>query len=205
MRPKTVTITMVAADRDGICKAQSKAGAGTLTLNGDLSGTMDVPRHVSIYAAGDNSAKTFTITGTDRYGKALTEDITGPNATTVKGTKNFKTVTAVAIDAASVGNVEVGSADELESQIIPLDYYGGDVSVACTLSACASLTYHIYHTLSDLYASTTTEDNAVYHDDFGAFISNMNEVMNGTATGLRFGVSGFSSGALTIRILTQNT
>lgn len=207
MRPKSITLTMATADRNGICAAQTPVGAGNFTIDGALAtggvATMDVPRHVSFYSDGDESGDTYTITGTDRYGKALTETVTGPNTTTVYSTKNFKTITQVATSGAGTGNIEVGSGNQLESQLIPIDSYAEKISVACTLSVSASLTYNIYHTLSNIFASGFTEDDAVYHDNFGAFIANTDEVTDGPVTGVRIGVSSFSSGTLTIRILTQ--
>jgi len=64
------------------------------------------------------------VTGTNRYGVALSENITGPNAGTVKGSKNFATVTTVYVNGAATGAVEVGSADELESTWIPIEQRG---------------------------------------------------------------------------------
>jgi VCBS repeat-containing protein len=126
MKPKTISMVLTAADRNGICAAQTPGGAGNLTIDGALASggavTLTVPRHISIYAAGDESARTFTVTGTDRKGNAMTEAITGPNATTVKGSKNFKTVTQIAVDAGTAGDVEVGDADEGESQWVPVEY-----------------------------------------------------------------------------------
>jgi len=121
MRPKTVSFSMVAADRDGVCAAQTAAGAGNLSLNGTTAGTLDIARHLSIYSAANLSALTFTVTGTDRNGDALTEAITGPNATTVYGEKNFKTVTQVAVSGAVGTNVEIGFTDSCELQWVPVD------------------------------------------------------------------------------------
>ena len=93
----------VVTDRDGIAQAQQRTGAGNLTLNGVgvadgvyLAG-FDGGRHVTLYSAGNLSAITFTVTGTDKDGAAQTEDITGPNITTVIGTKFFKSLTSIGL------------------------------------------------------------------------------------------------------------
>jgi len=128
MRPKTITITPADADRNGICASQTPSAAGTLTIAGALAtagvATLDPPGHVSIYGGSDESGDAYLITGTDRHNDALTENIIGPNATTVIGSKNFKTVTEVYVNGAATGAVEIGSADELESQWVPVEWRG---------------------------------------------------------------------------------
>lgn len=108
-----------ATDRDGICQAQQTGGAGALTLNGaGVSGGLysagfDGGRKITVYSAGNLSARTFTVTGTDWTGAAQSEEITGPNATTATGTKYFQTVTGVSVDGAVGTDVEVGFAASL--------------------------------------------------------------------------------------------
>lgn len=103
-------------DRDGICLSQNPSGAGNLTIAGALASggvaTLDVPRTLTVYAAGNESSYTYTVYGTDEYGEDVVETITGPNATTAYGLKAFKTVTRVAVSGDS-GAIEVGTADRL--------------------------------------------------------------------------------------------
>ena len=83
MRPKTISYALASLDRDGLA-TDTHTGAGNFTLDGALTSdgayTADSPRHIGFYSAADNSGRTFTITGTDRFGKAMTEAVTGPNA-----------------------------------------------------------------------------------------------------------------------------
>ena len=122
-----------AADTDGICASQTTSAAANLTLNGALTATINgnsvyAPsvsgtaatadgawaRKIGITSDGNDSGITFTITGTDVNGKALSETVTGPNSTTVYSTNstaaNFKTVTKIATSAATTGNITVGTA-----------------------------------------------------------------------------------------------
>jgi len=107
-------------DADGVCNGSySTSTAGTLTLNGALVSTsvatFDVPRAVSITATADNSGVTFTISGTDKYGHAVTEAIVGPTGT-VTGKKAFLTVSGVAnAGATTTGGaaIDIGTADVL--------------------------------------------------------------------------------------------
>jgi hypothetical protein len=112
-----LTADTTAADADGVCQSQTPAAGGSqdLTINGaQASGgvaSFDAGRLITIASASDDSARTFTITGTDVNGDAQTEVIAGP-ATTVTGTKYFKTVTTVNVDDDTAGAITVGmSAD----------------------------------------------------------------------------------------------
>ena len=122
-----------AADTDGICASQTTSAAANMTLNGALTATINgnsvyAPsvsgtaatadgawaRKIGITSDGNDSGITFTITGTDVDGKALSETVTGPNSTTVYSTNstaaNFKTVTKIATSAATTGNITIGTA-----------------------------------------------------------------------------------------------
>ena len=122
-----------AADTNGICTSQTTSAAANLTLNGALCATINgnsvyAPsvsgtaatadgawaRKIGITSDGNDSGITFTITGTDVDGKALSETVTGPNSTTVYSTNstaaNFKTVTKIATSAATTGNITIGTA-----------------------------------------------------------------------------------------------
>lgn len=114
--PVIYEITPVALDADGIAAAQAVAGAGNLTLNGALASggtvTLDVPRTVEIDSsdAGDTT-QTATVTGTDVYGKPMTELIAFNGTTAVAGQKAFKKITQIAISAAMTGNANAGTTD----------------------------------------------------------------------------------------------
>lgn len=112
-----LTADTTAADADGVCQSQTPAAGGSqdLTINGaQASGgvaSFDAGRLITIASASDDSGRTFTITGTDVNDDAQTEVIAGP-ATTVTGTKYFKTVTTVNVDDDTAGAITVGmSAD----------------------------------------------------------------------------------------------
>lgn len=104
------------ASATAVCAAQAIAAAGNATINGaSASGgvaTLDTARAVNVDSsnAGDTT-QTVTITGTDYWGQAQTEDIAMNGTTAVTGLKAFKTITAVAVDGALAGNLTVGSTD----------------------------------------------------------------------------------------------
>ena len=102
-----------ALDADGICASQtSGATASTLTINGaKASGgvaTLNSARQITLASAANLADKTFTITGTDANGDALTESLTGPNNSTVTSTKHFLTVTEIAFTDGTSGTMTAG-------------------------------------------------------------------------------------------------
>lgn len=115
-RPVVTSVTIAAAQATGYALSQKPGAAGSLTLNGALVtsgvGRPDAPRRVAIASDADDSAHTFTITGTARAeqgGIALSETLTGPNNATVFTTQDFATVTAITISAAATGNITAGT------------------------------------------------------------------------------------------------
>jgi len=208
MRPVHKTITLDTADRNGISVAQTPSAASNLTITGALAtggvATMDVARHVSIYSDGDESGDTYTITGTDRHGDALTEEITGPDTTTVKGSSNFLTVTQVATDGAGTGNIEVGSADEADTQLIPTDVYRDTITYGVDLTSGADLTSELKYTVDDVFDESFSAETANYIADLGPSNGDYDGVSSGPITGVRIQVTGFTSGTVNFHIITSD-
>lgn len=194
-------------DADGICQSQTPGGAGNLTINGALavSGvvTLTSSQRVTITSAGNDSGRTYTITGTNRYGAVISSAITGPNATTVTGALNFKTITQVAIDGAAAGANTVGVSGVLESRWVPCDQYRPRKSVAVELSSGATLTYKVQHTLHNIQSKDFLENQAVAFDD--AVMVNLTANALGAAeaptSALRLAITAFTSGTATVTLM----
>lgn len=205
--PTVLSFTLATADADGICQSQTPGGAGNLTINGELASggvaTMDVARHLSVASTANLSALTFTFTGTDRYGQALTEAIAGPNNSTVKTTRNFKTITQIAISGAAGGALTVGTADEAETAWVPLDYTRKPyVMAAVQLSSGASLTWGIQWTNTPLETAGFQGHSAYAVDDalLTAKTASAAGGMEAAATGIRMKVTAFVSGTATFTV-----
>lgn len=95
-------------DRNGIAASQTPLAGGNLTLDGALGTVFPAGVRVSVYAAADDTGRTFTVTGTQKNGDVLIEDITGPNIYTVFSNALFYSITSVAVDAATAGAIEIG-------------------------------------------------------------------------------------------------
>lgn len=109
---KFLTADTQALDADGISAAAAVGNNAALTIGGALASggscTFDSGRVVTILSAGNDAAKSFTVTGTDVNGDAQTESITGANAGTATGSKYFKTVSGISAVGNPAGNVSAG-------------------------------------------------------------------------------------------------
>lgn len=114
MRPYAVTTTVLSNDADGICASQTPAAGGvqSLTINGALSAggvaTCAEAQIVTITSVGNESGRTFSVTGTDADGTIVTESVTGANAGAAVTTGYFKTVTGITVDDDTADAVTVG-------------------------------------------------------------------------------------------------
>jgi len=138
-----------APDADGVCLAQTIADAGNLTINGALASggvaTFGEQQRVSLYSAGDLGTVNFTVYGTSRFGRSISETLAGPDAGTVKTTASFKTVTRVAVDGAGGVNVTVGNYPGMETPWVSLNSYFPLQGISFWLSTGASLTYEVQY------------------------------------------------------------
>ena len=107
-----LTADTQALDADGISVAAAVGNNAALTIGGALASggscTFNSGRVVTILSAGNDAAKSFTVTGTDVNGDAQTESITGANAGTATGSKYFKTISGISAVGNPAGNVSAG-------------------------------------------------------------------------------------------------
>lgn len=105
------------ASANSICTSQTPSGAGALTLDGStVSGgvaNLGSMAYVYITSAGNDSGRTFSVSG---YGYnasggpyAISETITGANASTVSSTKKYQAITSITISGAAAGALTVGA------------------------------------------------------------------------------------------------
>lgn len=110
----------------GLAVAQAVAGAGNLTLtagtgvttrtraDGTVEYVLDTPRTLSIDSAAlGDTTQTATFYGYDQYGQAMSEAVALNGTTEVYTKKAFKSVTRIAISAATAGNINAGFTDTL--------------------------------------------------------------------------------------------
>lgn len=137
MQPIVTTKQLTAAAATNICLSQTPGAASNLTLNGALvaSGvaTLDTGRRVGITSAGNDSARTFTVYGTMESGVVITEAVTGANIGVASTLQDYKTVTRIAVDAATAGAVTVGTTAVGSTPWFIMNPYLAPFSVGCSL------------------------------------------------------------------------
>lgn len=160
---KTLTLSLAASDDNGICASQSAAGAAALTINGALASggvaTMDKARRVAVTSAGNDSGITFTVTGTDRYGRSMTEALTGSNASSVESEKDFLTVSSVATSGAIASTVIVGTTGVGSTGPMILDAWSNPADLSFAIETSGTVTWRLEKTLEDLSPSYDLNSN----------------------------------------------
>ena len=158
------TLTLVAASANGIATSQSLASAGNLTLNGSLvsSGvaTFDVARRVGITSAGNDTGITWTITGTDRYGRPQSETLTGANATVVQSVKDYATVTKIAGSGATASTVTAGTTSTASTAPYIVDAFVNPGNYGAAFEITGTVTTGLECSLTDLTPSWDLANNS---------------------------------------------
>lgn len=214
MRPIQKTITLAAADPNGITTAETPALNADLTLNGAfVSGgiaTLTPPRSVTLTSTDDFSAVTFTIFGYDETNTPAMEAVTGPNNATVTSTTNFKTVTKIATDSPGTFTTETVEAGAEASGIgtgawWPLDLYNpNQVTTTSVNILTGSATYSVEYTNEDPWDTTITQ-LAVAHP-VAALTGASTDQTAFTTTLMRAVRVNFASGTGTVRVtVTQQS
>lgn len=207
MRLKEYDVDPIDVDADGIAQSQTLAagGAQSLTLNGALvtGGVFRADfggRRIGIASVGNDSARTFTVTGTDPDGYALTEAVTGANAGTAESTEYFATVSSVTVDDDTAAAVAVGTVDELCSKTLPLDWRADDAA-RLNVDVTGTINYTIQETFDDVQRPGQLARSAYQNSqwiDITALASQTGDVTSETsrhATAFRIVVNSYSSGA----------
>ncbi len=130
-RVKEITLAGVAADPNGLFTDVSTSGELTILAAG---AALDPPRKVQLDSgATDNSADTARITGTDRYGNVITEDLVCPGAAALTlSVKVYASVTSINLLSAVV-NLEGGWGNSTQSQWVPVDTYVSPFELMATI------------------------------------------------------------------------
>lgn len=161
-----VPVTLQAA---GLATSQNPGSGASFTLTAgtgvttfvDAAGVtryvLDVPRSVTITAAGANTA-TYKVSGYDVYGQPMSQTLSAPSTSTVTTTKMFKSIVSVTNANATAGtnNLTVGFSDVIG---LPVRLASKDYVVSCTYNATAVALSAI--TAADLTSPATVSTSDV--------------------------------------------
>ena len=149
----------------------------------------------------------LTFTGTDYYGVSKTSAaLTGPTAgATVVSEMSFKTITQVAVSAATTGAIEIGVDGTGISRCIPMDIHQSSFNASLAVDVTDTIDYTIQHTFDDPfgatynpYASTAKWYN---HDELAALTADQDGNYILPVRGIRAKVNSSSSGSLVLTIV----
>lgn len=127
----------------------SAATAGAITVGHYDTATLDMARKVGITSAGNDSGITFTITGTDWNGTAISEVLAGANATVATSVLDYKTVTSIRASAAVATTLTVGTTAVAASPWIRFDDYAAMAQVALQCTVSGTVSYTVQQTMDD--------------------------------------------------------
>lgn len=152
-------------------------GSTTLTATGALVtssvGTMDVPRTLRITASVNLSTTTFTVAGTDGYGKRMTHSWLGPTGDTLGNTGSytdslvaFKTASSFTITAAATGiattAVMIGTANGFGLPYVLANVGMGLDGFINGFSATVPGTFQAAYTPTGTPTASTTDVRGLY-------------------------------------------
>lgn len=180
MRPITVSAgPLAAADPDGIALSQQPASVfallGALVVDGVAR--LGAPRRVLFTTTANETGVTFTVSGTNLAGAALSETLPGVDNTTTYTNLDFYTVTRVTVNGTLSGNVTVGTNGIGGSPWVFLDPWALP-NTALQLTVDGTIDYTVETTLDDPNSPT----NPVAAEDMAWVPSNDPGVVGATTT-----------------------
>lgn len=161
-QPITASVKLGTATDSNISLSQSPGAAGNLTITGALAsgGVATLVTYgaalVIITSGGDDHLKTFTIYGTDESGLPQSESLAGANVGVATSTLYYKTVTRIAINAASAGTVKAGTSGVGVTRWVNLNVYAQPCNTVVACDITGTVNYDIQYTYNDLSSVTKT-------------------------------------------------
>ena len=192
---------------NGVCATQTTTTTDQpLALNGSLSNfnagvtpfavtvAPGIQRTLTITSTGNISTATFTITGIDTSGYAVSTTLTGPNNGTATTVAEFFKVTAISVGTIATSAFTVGVGITGTSRWAMVDNFQNPVGVTIAINTATSAPVSIQHTFDPISTSTspmiisatglttiTTATNLSYNENATAYRAIF--VATGTATG----------------------
>jgi len=132
-------------DEDSLYTSDNPGGAGSIALNGSLKDANDLNAVVTIYCTSDETGNRFTVTGTNKSGSTITEEITGvTSSNTAIGSTKFTTISSITSSATASGNINIGTIsknniNDDDSLVEKTSFSSGSISMDGVLSTSGYL------------------------------------------------------------------
>lgn len=195
MRPIRFTIgNFVAASVNNIAQTQAVAANAYVVLNGStvVNGVavLDAARQVLITSSASDVGITFTVVGTTRDNRTISETFTG-GATSAASLNSFLTVISIRANGATAGTIQAGTNSGADV-LVPLDWYANPTNIQINAVVTGTITFQIDQTLDDIFSGTYPA-NWFALQASGAITIQKSTTL--TATALRVKVTAFTAGA----------
>ncbi len=150
MRAITTTVGPLAtASATAIAASQSIAAAGGSLTLAALAAAIPQPRRITITSAGDDSAATWTVVGTNWAGNIISETFLGANTpTVVTSALSYASVTSISLSAASASTVTAGTSTVATSPWVRFDEWAEAV-VGMQLTATGTVNFTFESSFDD--------------------------------------------------------
>lgn len=199
----TATYTLAAAAAAGLANDIAYAAGGFALTATNAGDGCAHPITILGNAATNHSGKTFTITGTDANGVAITDAIAGPNGVaTVTSTKRFADILSVTVnsttgaDTFDIGWTALASTPwvPLDTRIVPFGVGVGAVLVS------GAANYDLERTYDDISTNVTAQ--VAYNDATMAAKTASSEVgLTVPVRAIRLDINSHTAGVLRFTVL----
>ena len=193
---------------NSVCATQTTTATDqSLVLNGSLSNfnagvtpftvtvAPGIQRTITLTSTGNISSSTFTISGIDTSGYAVSTTLTGPNNATATTVAEFFKVTAISVGTIATTAFTAGVGITGTSRWAMVDTFQNPVVVTVAINTVTSAPVSIQHTFDLISTSTspmiiaatgltsiTTATNLSYNENATAYRAIF--IASGTATGV---------------------
>lgn len=203
-----LSLALPAAVTNGIAQSQSGTAHVALTLNGSLvtAGVANLvtAQRVVVTSAGDDSAHTFSIVGTDRYGRAQSETFSGNTASpaVAVSAKDYLTVTSFTPNQNTTSTIIVGTGAYGSTAPYVCDTFINPANYGIGIKVTGTVAYLIEGSYDDLTPSWDLANNSPvwYTDVDGSAGATQNQTITGPFTMVRLTITS-GTGTVTARLI----
>lgn len=204
---RTLTLSLIAAVATGVALSQSVSAGAAFTLNGSLvSGgvaTFDKPRRVIVTSAANESANSFTIIGTDYFGRTQTEVLVGANIGAAQTVRDFATVSSIRATSATSGAVTAGTSGVASTSPWIVDAIANPANFRAFNTVSGTVNYSLEIAGDDLapdYNINSTPPTYFSADGFSAQTGNTTGLISGPFNFVRLTINS-GTGTVTSKII----
>jgi hypothetical protein len=109
---------------------------------------LDTPRRILLTTNGNETAKTFTVIGTNWAGDTITEVIAGVTSSTAASVLDYKTVISIYVSAATAAAITFGTTTTAGSAWVRFDdWAAAQATIQCVVTG--TINYTVQQTMDD--------------------------------------------------------